>query len=89
MADNGRKWIFPFSLIRPMEIFLTIDTDTLRTWPPNCKRGDAKEYNMLLRNMHGEIMDQEPVSVRAGYGVIHKKDLAAGNYQLIIVNFHM
>lgn len=87
MADAGRKWIFPFNLIRPMEIFLTMDTDTQRTTPPNCQEQPGKEFNLLLRNMHGEIMDQEPVSVRSGYGVIHKEELAPGNYQLIIVNF--
>jgi len=84
---SGHKWIFSFSTIRPMDIFLTMDTDTLRTSAPNCTRGEAKEYNMLLRNMNGEILDQQPVSVRSGYGVIHKKELPAGRYQLIVVNF--
>lgn len=80
LVDNGRKWLFPFTLIRPMEIFLTIDADPLRTWPPNCKRGEMKEYNMLIRNGAGEIIEQEPVSVRSGYGIIHKESLPAGSY---------
>lgn len=47
----------------------------------------ARDFNIILRNMNGEILAQEPVSKKTGYGIIHKEKLAAGNYQLVVVNF--
>ena len=67
---------------------MTFDTETMRSWPPNCKpAGATREYNMLLRSQNGEIINHEAVSAKTGYGVIHKQSLAPGSYQLIVINF--
>lgn len=58
-----------------------------RIMPVGCKMDGARDFNILLRNMNGEILAQEPVSKKTGYGVIHKAKLPAGNYQLVVVNF--
>ena len=32
-------------------------------------------------------MNQEAVSKKSGYGIIHKETLPPGQYQLIVINF--
>lgn len=42
---------------------------------------------MILKDSVGKIVAQEPVSSKTGYGVIHARNLTAGDYQLQVVNF--
>ena len=88
VSGSGKKWLFPFKNIKQMEVFLTFDTESTRMYPPNCYHGDRPEFNILLRcASKGTILAQEPISMRAGYGVIHMRSLPPGMYQLIVVNF--
>lgn len=81
------KWIFPIQTIADQELFITFDMISQRIFPAGCKVEGARDFNILLRNMNGEVIAQEPVSKKTGYGLIHKKNLSAGNYQLVVVNF--
>ena len=86
VQGTGRDWVFPFQLIAKQQIFLTFDMAAERMMPPGCTFETTRDFNMILRGANGEIVDQQPVSQRTGYGLI-KKVLPPGNYQLVVVSF--
>jgi hypothetical protein len=86
VQSTGRDWVFPFQLISRQEVFLTFDMASQRMMPPGCSFDTARNFNMVLRGANGELVDQQAVSKKTGYGLI-KQQLAPGNYQLVIVSF--
>jgi hypothetical protein len=79
-SGSGSKWYYPFTLIKDQEIFLTYDQLSERMIPPKCNEDQTNTYNMILRDSLGQIVKQEPVSRKTGYGVINIKKLKAGDY---------
>lgn len=84
---SGKNWQYPFSIIREQDLFLTFDQLPSRMVPPNCNVENENQFNILLRDSNGKVLEQQPVSSKTGYGVIHQKSLPPGDYMLVVVNF--
>lgn len=55
---SGKSWQYPFNTIREQDVFLTFDQLPSRMVPPNCHVENQNQFNILLRDQNGTVLDQ-------------------------------